>query len=884
MGKATPIKNSFGGGEIDSLLDGRTDIEKYYSSCKTLENFIPIPQGGAKRRPGTYYVDTTKTNQKARLIPFQFSTTQSYILEFTDQLMRVYKDKGRVVFELATPYTEAQLFDLQYVQDADMMFIVHPSHKPRELTRSAHDNWALANYDPTLDVFTSTNNYPSCITIFEQRLVFANTNTDPQKVWLTKSGDYDDMTTGTNAGDGFVYVIGSQQVNAVRWLSSGRTTLMGTLGGVFSMSSGSDLTALTPTNVTVKLETTYGSIGLVPQKIGNNVYFVQRNLRTIREASYIFNNNEYKAFDMTILAPHITGTTGIVDMAYQQSPYNILWCVRTDGELACLTREIDQEVIAWSRQIIGGTFEGIASQQAVVESVAVIPGDGGEDEVWIVVKRTIDGSTVRYVEYFRPFDYGSEQEDAFFVDSGLEQESPIDITAITKADPGVVTATSHGLTNGNIVILRGITGMTELNRNKYKVAGKTDHTFELNEAGDVTDATYKVLLHMDGVDASTDFVESAFSKVVTVGGDAEIDTQYSKFGGASGKFGGTGYLSMDDSADFAFGTGAFTIAGNFRLNSLPSDGNFFMLASQFEAAGENWSLSIYNNSGTYQLQFRVATGGVPTILVRKDMSAYALSTWYHLAVIRTGNNFMLFQNGTQIGTTTTDADTVPDFAAPLEIGRWNSGTGYYFDGNMDEVVVVKGAALWTTDFTVPAEPYSTGTDVDTTDFTTYITGGEVRKCASTLSGLGHLVGETLELWIDGIERPDATVVVATITITEPTNGGGQVHAGLGFPPTLKPMRIEAGSGQGSAQSKLKRIYKAFALVEKSVKMNMGNADAQNAVEFDSVDDFIPEFSGWVEIVMPSAWDRDGFLVITQDGPAPLTVLAIVYYMNTSEYA
>ena len=327
--KVTPILTNFTSGEISPLLDGRVDISRYYNGVKTLENFIPLPTGGAKRRPGTYYVGTTKTNQQARLVAFQFSVTQAYVLEFTNLLMRVYKDNGIVAVEVVTPYLEADLFDLQFAQDADTMFVTHPSYKPREITRTAHDAWTIKNYAPELltldvapggagwaagetitgntsgktsivvEVLTGTtyriknrtgaytldevltngtvtadqgaahptttgdpfgadasDDCPSCVSIHEQRLCFANTNNNPQKVWLSVSGDYQDMTTGSDSDDAMVYTIGSEQVNAIRWLSSGRVLGIGTLGGVFSLGSGSDELPITPTTVVVKRETT----------------------------------------------------------------------------------------------------------------------------------------------------------------------------------------------------------------------------------------------------------------------------------------------------------------------------------------------------------------------------------------------------------------------------------------------------------------------------------------------------------------------------------------------------------------------------------------------------------------------------------------------------
>ena len=148
--RANPIITNFTSGEISPRLKGRVDITKYFNGCQTLENFIVMPHGGIDRRPGIYYVASTKTaGKKVRLVPFEFSTTQAYILEFGNNYIRVYKDKGQVIsgtpVEITTTYTEAELFELQFAQSADTLYIAHPSHPPATLTRSSHTAWTLAN-------------------------------------------------------------------------------------------------------------------------------------------------------------------------------------------------------------------------------------------------------------------------------------------------------------------------------------------------------------------------------------------------------------------------------------------------------------------------------------------------------------------------------------------------------------------------------------------------------------------------------------------------------------------------------------------------------------------------------------------------------------------
>ena len=147
------ILTNFTAGELSPNMYGRTDIEKYYNGCMTMENFLVLPQGGAYRRPGSRYVAEVKTSSLfTRLVPFVFSTTQAYILEFGNLYMRVYYDGGQVqsgstVYEVVTPYTTAQLPDLKFAQSADTLYIVHPSHEPRQLTRTAHTTWTLNTFD-----------------------------------------------------------------------------------------------------------------------------------------------------------------------------------------------------------------------------------------------------------------------------------------------------------------------------------------------------------------------------------------------------------------------------------------------------------------------------------------------------------------------------------------------------------------------------------------------------------------------------------------------------------------------------------------------------------------------------------------------------------------
>jgi len=542
MPRTTLALTSFVSGELGAKLDGRTDFAKYNTGAKTLENFLIHPQGSATRRVGTQFIAEVKdSTKKTRLIPFEFSTVQTYVLEFGNQYMRVYKDKGQVqsggsAFELATPYLEAELFDIKFAQSADVLFICHPNHSARKLSRTGHTSWTLTEIDFTdgpylspnatsttltpsgttgsvnitasastfvatdvgrlvsfnsgrakitgftsatvvaattqvdfadtsaktdwkLGAFSGTTGHPSCVSFFEQRLVFAGTLSEPQTLYFSKSGDYENMTTGTNADDAMVYTIASNQVNRIRYLKSVRTLLVGTSGGEFTVSADGTDAAITPTNIVIKKQSSYGTANVDAQPAGNSILFLQKAKRKIRELSYNFDTDGYVAPDLTILNDIVT-KSGINEMAYQQEPDSILWCVRDDGILAGLTYQRSEAVIAWHRHKLGGTFGtgSTATGYGVVESVASISGQLTEDDFYVIVKRTINGATKRYVEAFAPFDFDeTDATDFRFADSHLTYSGSATTTlsGLAHLEGQTVSVLADGATHADKVVSSG---------------------------------------------------------------------------------------------------------------------------------------------------------------------------------------------------------------------------------------------------------------------------------------------------------------------------------------------------------------------------------------------------------------------------------------------
>lgn len=504
MARSAPALSSFTAGEISPRLEGRVNLEKYREGLADLTNMVVHPHGGVARRPGTEFLGEVKSSANyTRLIPFQFKTSDTYILEFGNEYMRVYRNGLQVltgapktitaitkanpgvitsnshgfangdeiyiigvggmtqlngrnfrvanvttntftltdlfgnaidttnfttftsggtadkIYEITTPYTTANLPRLNFAQSADVMYLVHPTYDIRTLSRTDHNAWTLATAtitgSPTPSL-SGSNNRPSVVTFFEQRLVFAGTNNNPQTIWFSKSADYLNFTVGTLADDALIYTIASSQVNAIRFLSATRVLMIGTSGGEYVLTTTND-GPVTPTTTQIRKYSNYGTATVQPVQVADVTLFLQRGNRKVREFRYVGEVDVagYQAPDMTILAEHIT-EGGITALVYQQEPDSIVWCIREDGTLLGMTYRRDEQVVAWHKHVIGGEF---SSGQSVVESIATLPTDSGEDELYMIVKRTIDGQTKRYIEILGDFEFGDQTTDAYFVDSGL---------------------------------------------------------------------------------------------------------------------------------------------------------------------------------------------------------------------------------------------------------------------------------------------------------------------------------------------------------------------------------------------------------------------------------------------------------------------------------
>lgn len=291
--------------------------------------------------------------------------------------------------------------------------------------------WAQGSWSDVLG-------WPARVTFFQQRLAFARTGIEPQNVWLSKSFIFEDFAVeGGEDDDAINLQLASSESNEIQWLAPAKSLIAGTYGGEFSISSG-DGSPITPSNTNVTKETSWGSEPVVPQKIGSFLYYVQRFRQKIREFLFDFDTLDgYRASDISILSPDIS-EDGFRDLTYQQNPDTILWGVTTNGTIATMTREVDQKVQGWSKQTTDGNYESIASIPSATEP---------HDEVWVVVKRTIDGIDRRFIERFKSPIVPARQDMCWYVHSGLNYN------AYTATTTPTATSISLSATSGTSVLV-----------------------------------------------------------------------------------------------------------------------------------------------------------------------------------------------------------------------------------------------------------------------------------------------------------------------------------------------------------------------------------------------------------------------------------------------
>lgn len=254
----------------------------------------------------------------------------------------------------------------------------------------------------------SDDDNPSVVGFYQQRQLFSNTYNEPQTVFATQTANYKSLRTSSPAGDddAVTFTLAAGQINEIRHFVPLTSLILLTSGGVWKITEGSD-GVLTPSSVGVRQQSTKGASAVPPVTINATVLYLESNGTRIRDLGYDYSSDTYTGNDLSIMAEHLFNGHQITGMAFADEPDGLLWCVRDDGVLLCLTYQREHQVWGWSQHETNGA----------VESITVVTEDT-KDVLYISVKRVINGETCRFVERLHER-VSDNVYDVFCVDSGV---------------------------------------------------------------------------------------------------------------------------------------------------------------------------------------------------------------------------------------------------------------------------------------------------------------------------------------------------------------------------------------------------------------------------------------------------------------------------------
>ena len=326
---------------------------------------------------------------------------------------------------------------------------------PQALTSSTTPTYRWAKY-----AFGPGEGYPTKVTFFRERLTLAK----DQYIYFSQSADFENFAAKNDANEvsaecAISVQLASDEINTINFLAPQQNLIIGTTGHEFSCGENATGEAFNPKNVKVEQATSEGSKDLAPVRVGYSTLFIQRSGRRLKEIAYSFQQNGYITNDMSVLSEHIT-LGGVSQMVWHRHPYSCVWAVRNDGTMLGFTFNKEQDVVGWHKHELGGS--------GIVESVCVVPApEKDRDELWMIVRRTINGVTKRYVEYMeKGFEEGDDKEEAFYVDCGLTYSgaAATTISGLGHLEGQTVQIHANGaahpdrvVTGGQITLQRSVT-------------------------------------------------------------------------------------------------------------------------------------------------------------------------------------------------------------------------------------------------------------------------------------------------------------------------------------------------------------------------------------------------------------------------------------------
>lgn len=410
---AKVYSNNFSYGEISNKLYGRMDLDIYGKSVASLVNFLPKLQGGVEKRMGTVEVDEISRGI-TRIIPYVYSSNSAYLLLFSHEYLLIYKN-GALINSTITDYQESELFEIQFAQNWDTLFLVHPNHPIQILKHVGVDSFAYSEMPFTKDaksdgLFGSVNNYPSCVSFYANKLWLAASIAEPYTIWISKPLEVDNQISfefydviqeetqeilpppweeGWEEDSSKVYttkmideeviteanamklVVGTSSNDKIMWFSPAQYMFVGTASSEWIIPAN-----INAQQYSISKISGYGSANIQALMSNNEILYIQSDKKRLR--TYGYSSSGSVSQDLTFSCDHIF-ESGVKEFAWQRVPEPIGYFVLNNGELAVLSFNNQYGQQAWSHFVIDGD----------IESVCVIDNEEGQDVYLVTIRDEI---------------------------------------------------------------------------------------------------------------------------------------------------------------------------------------------------------------------------------------------------------------------------------------------------------------------------------------------------------------------------------------------------------------------------------------------------------------------------------------------------------------
>jgi hypothetical protein len=462
-------------GGTDYLNDADVDFGWVSTAFTPTGSALNVQTGSTATAASPIYVQAVLIYSAASHLMRVSATTGSVTLTAVGHAPFASTDVGRIV-RLEWPGNEPGYGVITDYTDATRVTLL-------VLRRMAYADVCTEKWQ--MGAWSTTTGYPYVMGFHDGRSVLGRTDTEPQSIWFSQSDDLQNMRLDSwvegaaevEDDDAIAIGLNSLRIDPIHWFSAQKELVVGTAGSQWVITS--EGAAVTPSDIKAVVHSATPSASVQPAFSNQIALFLDRSQRELYEIGFSFDDQAFVTTLVTILADHIFRSMG-TELAYQRLPHSIVWAERADGRAATLSYNRQHEILGWGQQIFGGAF---SSGAAVLESIAVIPGaddssqvlDSDErDEVWFIVKRTINGATERYIEFLEKVfegplreDYSTEEAwrdqvitemvDAFYVDCGITvtQASSVTVSGLSHLEGQTVTVLANGRVHRDVVVSSG---------------------------------------------------------------------------------------------------------------------------------------------------------------------------------------------------------------------------------------------------------------------------------------------------------------------------------------------------------------------------------------------------------------------------------------------